>query len=514
MSNEIKILVYKVRRGVFMNLVLAIVGLLGISCFLAFAAESPFVIDTSTIALWKFDEGAGDTVRDESGKGHTGSLTSGVQWVTGQYGNAIYSNSNTDYMMIDNIKELELADHFKIEALVYIQNWDYYVAHPIYSAGIANKFQVQLVIGGHAQVLEFYTTPADTYVELSTKYNLPDSFFGKWQKIGAEYLAGIKKLYVNDKIVASDTVPPLRYPIEYKTAIGGNFVECSSWKLEGKIDEMKISVYNHDRVSLIPVLSPTLNRTPLMSWYKFKDADHYTIQVATDNSFRIPLTILPTEDTLYSPLVPLPIDTIFWRVSSNLEPDVFSVASSFIIQDSDVPIPTPFIPYCTTNRKPTFYWSTVPRAAYYYITIDTEKNFLTPEISLQTIATAFTPTVNLPLGTCYFKVKSNLVDQYSVIDSVCILPNTDIDKNNGLQTTDPMWRFPNPITSSNFVLADARLSNAAIKIFNLQGKKIFSKNVGEHSSMKWNLTKNPSGVYLVQIYYRGYSCSQKFVWLQ
>jgi hypothetical protein len=44
----------------------------------------PFATDQNTVGLWHFDEGAGSTAADSSGRGNNGSLLNGVGWSTDQ----------------------------------------------------------------------------------------------------------------------------------------------------------------------------------------------------------------------------------------------------------------------------------------------------------------------------------------------------------------------------------------------------------------------------------------------
>jgi hypothetical protein len=117
------------------------------------------------------------------------------------------------------------------------------------------------------------------------------------------------------------------------------------------------------------------------------------------------------------------VDTIYWHVKSNLS-GVYSITSAFIIQDPRIPILIPVIPDPTKNRRPLLNWHTVSSATQYTIMVDNDANFSSPLVTLTINDTFFTPLSNLPVGYVYWKVRSDLLTQYSVADTFYIQPDS------------------------------------------------------------------------------------------
>ena len=79
---------------------LILIGLVG---------ESQAAIDPTTVAgLWLFDDGAGDTAMDSSGKGLDGNLIDGPQWVNGKFGKALeLDGAGAHVMFPDHVNPTE-----------------------------------------------------------------------------------------------------------------------------------------------------------------------------------------------------------------------------------------------------------------------------------------------------------------------------------------------------------------------------------------------------------------------
>ena len=49
----------------------------------------PKPASSEVVAIWLFDEGKGDTVKDASGNGHDGTIVGEVEWGEGQFGGGL-----------------------------------------------------------------------------------------------------------------------------------------------------------------------------------------------------------------------------------------------------------------------------------------------------------------------------------------------------------------------------------------------------------------------------------------
>jgi hypothetical protein len=82
------------------------------------AAPSYSKIDPeSVVALWLFDEGAGDKIEDLSGNDNEGDIL-GAEWVKGKFGNALEFDGTDDYVEVPHNDNLNITDDLTIVAWV------------------------------------------------------------------------------------------------------------------------------------------------------------------------------------------------------------------------------------------------------------------------------------------------------------------------------------------------------------------------------------------------------------
>ena len=92
---------------------IAVLGLL--SGMLANAA-----VDENTVAVWLFEEGAGDVVKDASGNGHDGEFAGKPKWVKAKFGGGLeFPGNDSGYVVVESTKKLEL-ETLSIEAWVKV----------------------------------------------------------------------------------------------------------------------------------------------------------------------------------------------------------------------------------------------------------------------------------------------------------------------------------------------------------------------------------------------------------
>ena len=96
--------------------------------FIAIAILTLFVyvstnaeVDKHTVAVWLFEEGAGDVVKDVSGNGHDGEFAGKPKWVKGKFGTGLeFPGDNSGYVVVKSTKKLEL-ETLSIEAWVKVE---------------------------------------------------------------------------------------------------------------------------------------------------------------------------------------------------------------------------------------------------------------------------------------------------------------------------------------------------------------------------------------------------------
>jgi Concanavalin A-like lectin/glucanases superfamily/Domain of unknown function (DUF1929)/IPT/TIG domain len=153
------------------------------------------------VAHWKFDEGAGTTAADSSGNGHTGTLTNGPIWTTGQLGGALQFDGTNDSVACGaNVPAMKFAasDSFTESAWVFPTKTGAWQGVFTYSRnaspwhGIWISASNQWGFGGGS----------------GTNLNGPAVNFNAWTHVVAVQTGSSgRKLYVNGVEVASDTLP-------------------------------------------------------------------------------------------------------------------------------------------------------------------------------------------------------------------------------------------------------------------------------------------------------------------
>ncbi|MDD5731156.1 MAG: hypothetical protein PHN57_08550, partial [Candidatus Omnitrophica bacterium] len=79
-----------------------------------------FAVDANTVALWRFNEGEGDTAHDISGNNNHGKLVNGPTWCEGRFGHGIQLDGIDDYIEIAHNSSQSGMSQLSIEAHVYI----------------------------------------------------------------------------------------------------------------------------------------------------------------------------------------------------------------------------------------------------------------------------------------------------------------------------------------------------------------------------------------------------------
>jgi len=390
------------------------------------------------VAYWDFNDGAGITLTDKSIYGNNGVIT-GATWVDGIEGKALNFNGTSDYVEIVENGSLDILNEITISAWVNfdvvdsgsVGTWD------STDNGIISKQQAYYLTEAYTATANLTVNGGGSANVTEGKTNL-NGFLGQWIHIAGTINGNMGKIYVNGALDSSFTNSSLLTESDSAVRIG--WVSYSRY-LDGQIDEIKIYnralnsteiqyLFNNpglppvgEAPKLIATPSPTNNLRPTFMWRAVDSAATYVIEIDDNSDFSSLIVTTPVGDTSFIPLVDLPTDTIYWRVSSNLNPTLFSPAGMVIILDPSVPLAIKY-PSPTQNKRPTLMWLPVDSATTYTIEIDDNSDFSSLIVTTPTGDTFFTPLIDLPTGWVYWRIKSDLIANFSPIDSFLILSDS------------------------------------------------------------------------------------------
>ena len=242
------------------------------------------------------------------------------------------------------------------------------------------------------------------------------------------------------------------------------------WKVKGddsEFSEVSSFFIIDGRIPvLIPHESPTFDRKPTLRWHKPPvPVTTYLIQISIDPDFDSLLVNAFFSDTFFVCQENLPLGMIYWKV--NGDGSEFSRVSSFEVKDNRVPQLIPYLPKITHETQPALYWKKITGAGTYTIEIDNNIDF-SSAFSVPLSDTTFTPLDPLSIGEIYWRVKSDLVDTWSVIDHFTIIPDSIplLVRFEGKKITDKKptfsWHPVDGADSYRFMLADNRIFSNAI----------------------------------------------------
>jgi concanavalin A-like lectin/glucanase superfamily protein/Big-like domain-containing protein/glucose/sorbosone dehydrogenase/Calx-beta domain-containing protein len=197
------------------------------------AAQSP-----NLVAAFGFEEGAGTTIADLSGRGNTGSL-SGPTWVDGRFGKALSFDGINDLVTVNDSNSLDLTGAMTLEAWV----------RPVTLGGWRTLLFKERP-GNLAYAIYANTDTAKPSAEITTTSSsdargLSQLPLNAWSHVAVTYDGSALKLYVNGSQVSSKAASGSIFVSAGPLRIGGNAI----WGeyVNALIDEVRI--YNR-------VLSP------------------------------------------------------------------------------------------------------------------------------------------------------------------------------------------------------------------------------------------------------------------
>ncbi len=185
------------------------------------------------IAAYSFDEGEGETLHDDTGNGHEGTIE-GAEWVGGKFGEALRFDGEEDCVTVPSSESLQLTDSFTLETWVRPQEGRVWMPAITKEAADEEHIGYMLLAGGPAE------TPAgvvakdnSSWEEAAGAKTLPER---GWSHLALTSNGEELRLYVDGELAATEPVhdaQPTTGPLRIGCGVGwGNF--------KGLIDEVRI----------------------------------------------------------------------------------------------------------------------------------------------------------------------------------------------------------------------------------------------------------------------------------
>jgi hypothetical protein len=415
-------------------------------------------------------------IADSSGNGNKG-RDSAIEPSTDRFGNENRSyrfNGSSSYILVDSAHGLPSGNHAKSISL-WFKSGTVSPTSNIILAGFGSRkaargscFQISHDVQGWR--INGY---GDNY-DWRTKVVKPDYLDTLWHHCALTYDGTNTKVYFDGNLKASTA--SYRFVSDTERIVIGMEIDLSGWNFKGNLDDIifydralsasdvKTLFYVNDYGVELIDLPVSTERRPTFAWHPASGASTYTIVADTAGDFTNPLFVVPLSDTTYTPAADLPYDTIYWKVST--DNNRFSSIGICVIQDARIPSIIPFDPEYIFTRKPVFRWHPVDSASSYTIVSDTSQKFAQPFLSVPVNDTAYQPAVDLPVDTIYWKVKSDLVETYSMVSRFIILADSIplLYRFNGAHCTDNQptfrWSTVEDATSYTIQIDTARAFSA------------------------------------------------------
>jgi hypothetical protein len=391
------------------------------------------------VAFWSFDSTIGGRYIDITGHGYDAAPSgTGLGLVAGVKGQALNCpDSGYDIDVVNS------RDSFALKK-VTVEAW--YYANTLSMVNQAKILEVSYIASGawNGYSLFIYPTGFPTFclasgnqwMECQSGVSIAPR---KWYHIVGSYDSSSLRIYVNGELKNSvSCTGGIMYPVGQDARIGCQKLQDGTLRYfaNGRIDELRL--YNYALTSdtilahyhnespvpivLIPIVpNPTYNQEPTFRWYSKKSISTYRLQIASNQYFQPSIISVPLSDTFFTPSASLSFGTVFWRVTDDADTTAWSDIASLTIQDTTVPILIPYAPDPTRVHRPRLSWHHVKGATSYTVQINSTPSFVSPFISDGATDTFYTPGANLPIGSIFWHVKSNLKDQYSIPDTFVIL---------------------------------------------------------------------------------------------
>jgi hypothetical protein len=385
-----------------------------------------YPLPSGLMAYYSFD----NDVIDHSSHGNNGTSYNNPVWMQGHVNQGMYFNGSTDFVTVPNSASLAITDQLTLSAWIKPEAGHYWyrIVGKANSGSSDNDWVLGVALSGG---IYFAIWKGGAQYSIDGQNDL---ILNEWNHVAGVWDGSIIRVYWNGAL-QSETVavsPPVNS--SPSPLIIGKKPD-NSYFFKGTIDEVMVfnralsanevkSLYTNTTTSLsykflIPVPSPSYNRQPVFHWHHVPLAGSYLLQVDTSITLANPVIKIPLTDTTYKVSTDLPVGALYWQVIAGVNDTLHynSEIGSFIIQDPQVPILVPYLPKITLERRPGFAWHPVTGAASYMLQVCSSNNFGNLIQMSSLTDTISSTTADIPIGPVFWRVKSNLVNAWSAVDS-------------------------------------------------------------------------------------------------
>lgn len=210
------------------------IGVLALLSGMSIEAE----VDKHTVAVWLFEEGTGDVVKDASGNGHDGEFAGKPKWVKAKFGGGLeFPGNDSGYVVVESTKKLEL-ETLSIEAWVKVEEgtgkWQGIVCKQ--QAGCGNRnYGIWVHVDKHVLHSEIGANGACGF-SIDATTDITDN---KWHHLAFTYDGKMGRAYVDGKLeieapngTTFQSADPITIGVPNLNNANG---------LKGVIDEIRIS---------------------------------------------------------------------------------------------------------------------------------------------------------------------------------------------------------------------------------------------------------------------------------
>ncbi len=196
------------------------------------------------VAHWPMNEGAGSTITDVTGNGHTGALVNGASWSTTGGDPAVSFDGVNDYVDVGSLNmsgnAMTLAAWFRVADLDNCPNRDCRIISDATGTAEQDHYVMISTIASGAQTrLRFrIKTNGTTTTLISGSGNVPEN---QWVHVAAVYDGAAMQLYMDGVKVGSKTKTGSITPSGAIACwIGGNPPDATVRPWDGQIDDVRI----------------------------------------------------------------------------------------------------------------------------------------------------------------------------------------------------------------------------------------------------------------------------------